>query len=193
MAIWWLQNDAQSDAENIGNEIGHFLDPAWSPSGSYLAYVAERSGRMDIWIRHMESGKEKQITSDEGREYHLSWSPDGKSLAYLSARSSTSNSWGRLDLKVVDTQIGTTNVIDEGLFTPGRPVWSPDGKNLLIAYVKPASSRFREGMHAIKQYSVETHRAKFLDLPNNIGLSTRDGSGPGDFAGRSKDDIYIRR
>ncbi len=174
----WLQENSLSKPENIGDEIGHFLDPTWSPSGDYLAYVAERSGQMDIWIRHMESGKEKQITNDKGREYHLSWAPDGKSLAYLSARTTTSNSWGKLDLKVLDTKYGTTNLIDTKIFTPGRPVWSPDGQNLLIAFVKPATSRFREGMHAIKQYNVETHKSKFLNLPNNIGLSTRDGSGP---------------
>ena len=174
----WLQENENSKANNIGNETGHFIDPTWSPSGLYLAYVAERSGRMDIWVRNIKSGEEKQLTKDEGREYHLSWSPDGKSLAYLSARTSTSNSWGKLDLKVVDIKFGSTNLIDVELFTPGRPVWSPDGQNLLIAFVKPATSRFREGMHSIKQYSVETHKSKFLDLPNNIGLSTRDGSGP---------------
>ena len=174
----WLQNSSSSEAENLTNEIGHAVDPTWSPSGSYVAYVAERKGQMDIWVRHMESGKEKQLTNDKGREYRLSWSPDGMSIAYLSARSSTSNTWGRVNLKIMNVQYGSTNTIDENIFTPGRPVWSPDGKNILIAYVKPATSRFREGMHSIKKYSVETHRGTFLNLPGNIGLSTRDGSGP---------------
>lgn len=174
----WFQKNSTSDPQNLTNETGHSVDPVWSPSGSYVAFVAERDGRMDIWVRHMESGKEKQMTNDEGREYRLSWSPDGKSIAYLSSRTSTSNTWGRVNLKVMDVQFGSTNTIDENIFTPGRPVWSPDGKNILIAYVKPATSRFREGMHSIKKYSVETHRGTFLNMPNNIGLSTRDGSGP---------------
>ena len=174
----WLQSDSKSDPQNLSDEIGHIVDPAWSPNGSYIAFVAERNGQMDIWVRHMESGSEKQITNDKGREYRLSWSPDGNFIAYLSARSSTSNTWGKVNLKVMDVQFGSTNTIDEGMFTPGRPMWSPDGKNILIAFVKPATSRFREGMHSIKKYSVETHRGTFLDMPNNIGLSTRDGSGP---------------
>lgn len=174
----WLQEGTNSDPSNLTSEIGHSVDPVWSPSGSYVAYVAERNGLMDIWIRHMESGKEKQVTNDKGREYRLSWSPDGKSIAYLSARSSTSHTWGRASLKVMDVKYGSTITIEEGIFTPGRPVWSPNGENILIAYVKPATSRFREGMHGIKKYSVETGRGEFLNLPNNIGLSTRDGSGP---------------
>jgi hypothetical protein len=72
----------------------------------------------------------------------------------------------------------TITTIDEKLFTPGRPVWSPNGNNLLLAFVKPATSRFREGMHSIKQYTVSTKQGHFLDMPGNIGLSTRDGSGP---------------
>ena len=174
----WLQDDTNSDPKNLTAELGHSVDPAWSPNGSYVAYVAERNGQMDIWIRHMESGNEKQMTNDKGREYRLSWSPDGKSIAYLSARSSTSHTWGRASLKIMDAKYGSTNTIEESVFTPGRPVWSPNSENILLAYVKPATSRFREGMHGIKKYSVRTQRGTFLNLPNNIGLSTRDGSGP---------------
>lgn len=174
----WLQNDDTSNPENLTNELSQTVDPTWSPDGKRVAFVTERNGQMDIWIRDMESGDEKQMTKDKGREYRLSWSPDGRSIAYLSARRSTSNTWGRVNLKVMDAQFGWTKDIDENIFTPGRPVWSPDGKNILLAFVKPASSRFREGMHSIKKYSVTTREGSFLNLPQNIGLSTRDGSGP---------------
>ncbi|MEZ5758648.1 MAG: amidohydrolase family protein [Emcibacteraceae bacterium] len=174
----WLQK-GDNKANNIDpDKVGHVIDPTWSHDGSKLAFVAERDGEMDIWIRDVKSGKERKITNDKGREYRLTWSPDDNFIVYLSARSSTSNSWGRVNLKVIDVEYGSINTIDEDIFTPGRPTWSPDGKNILIAFVKPATSRFREGMHSIKKYAVDTHSAKFLNMPGNIGLSTRDGSGP---------------
>jgi Tol biopolymer transport system component/imidazolonepropionase-like amidohydrolase len=174
----WLQKGSDKPQNIDPDKIGHVVDPTWSNDGSKLAFVAERDGQMDIWIRNMKTGAEKKITNDEGREYRLTWSPDDKSIVYLSARSSTSNSWGRVNLKIIDTDYGSINTIDENIFTPGRPTWSPDGKSILIAFVKPSTSRFREGMHSIKRYAVDTHRASFLDMPNDIGLSTRDGSGP---------------
>ncbi len=174
----WLQKGNDKPQNIDPDKIGHVIDPTWSGDGSKLAFVAERDGQMDIWIRDMITGEERKITNDKGREYRLTWSPDNNFIVYLSARSSTSNSWGRVNLKVIDIKYGSINTIDENIFTPGRPAWSPDGKNILIAFVKPATSRFREGMHSIKKYAVDTHNAKFLNLPGNIGLSTRDGSGP---------------
>jgi len=173
----WLQDHSLSDPRQLSEEIGHVVDPAWSPDGSHIAFVAERQGQMDIWIRNMETGTDRQLTRDPGREYRVSWSPKGDSLAYLSARSIT-NTWGRVNLKTVDTKNGSINTVDKSLFTPGRPVWSPDGENILLAHVKPASSRFREGLHGIKRYGLKTSTSDFMDLPNDIGLSTRDGSGP---------------
>jgi Tol biopolymer transport system component len=175
--MWQQEDKLRENAVNLTNDIGHAIDPTWSPSGNYVAYVAERNGQMDIYVRHMESGQERQMTNDLNREYRLSWSPDSKSIAYLSTRG-LSNTWGRSDLNILTMSDSTITTIDEKLFTPGRPVWSPNGNNLLLAFVKPATSRFREGMHSIKQYTVSTKQGHFLDMPGNIGLSTRDGSGP---------------
>ncbi|HPF46282.1 MAG: PD40 domain-containing protein [Alphaproteobacteria bacterium] len=173
--MWVQEGDKLS--RNIDDGPGHVVDPAWSRDGDDLAFVAERDGQMDIWIRNVASGKERRLTNDLNREYRLAWSRDGKYIAYLSTRG-ISNTWGRSDLKVIDVEYGNIHTIDEQLFTPGKPTWSVDGKHLVLAVVKPATSRFREGMHALKQYEVESGRSKFLNLPNNIGLSTRDGSGP---------------
>ncbi|MBL4601985.1 MAG: PD40 domain-containing protein, partial [Emcibacteraceae bacterium] len=172
----WLQKENEL-AVNIADEEGHVVDPTWSRDGKHIAYVTERNGQMDIWIREMESGEERQLTNDLNREYRLAWSRDGGKIAYLSTRG-VSNTWGRVDLKVIDVDFGNIHTVDEQLFTPGRPTWSVDGEHIVLAIVKPASSRFREGMHALRQYNVESRKSKFLDMPGNIGLSTRDGSGP---------------
>ncbi len=172
----WLQK-GDGLAENIAPEIGHIVDPTWSHDGSRIAYVAEQNGQMDIWIRNILSGVSTQMTNDKNREYKLSWSRDGSHIAFLSTRG-VSNTWGRADLRVMNVQFGSTQTIEENLHTAGRPAWSMNGEYILLAHVKPATSRFREGMHSIKKYHVESRRSEFIEMPNGLGLSTRDGSGP---------------
>ncbi len=172
----WLQH-GDNMAENIENGGGQINDPTWSRDGNYIAYVDEKDGQMDIWVREATTGKERRITNDKNREYRLSWSRDGNFIAYLSNHS-VSATWGRADLKVIDVEYGNTRTIDENVFTPGRPTWSVDGEHVIMAVVDPATSRFREGMHALRQYNVESGRSKLLDMPGGVGLSTRDGSGP---------------
>ncbi|MDG1858145.1 MAG: hypothetical protein P8I94_03515, partial [Emcibacteraceae bacterium] len=173
----WIQEGA-GDAENIDTDtIGQVNDPTWSLDGSRIAFVAERDGQMDIWVRNVLNGEERRLTNDKGREYRISWSRDGSKIAYLSTRG-VSNTWGRADVKVIDVEYGNIDVIDESIHTPGRPVWAMDNVHILMAVSNPATSRFREGMHVIRQYHAESGRIKNFDMPNDLGLSTRDGSGP---------------
>lgn len=173
----WVQ-EGNGEAINVDTDnIGQVNDPTWAPDGNTVAFVAERDGQMDIWTRNMISGEERRLTNDKHREYRVSWSRDGSRLAYLSTRG-VSNTWGRADVKVIDVEFGNIEVIDESIHTPGRPIWSRDDQHILMAVAKPATSRFREGMHIIRQYHVESRRSKNFVMPNNRGLSTRDGSGP---------------
>lgn len=173
--LWMQQGD--ENAQNLTIDRSQVNDPAWTLNGRFVAYVSDRDGQMDIWVRNIANGAEQRITNDAHREYRPTWSRDGKSIAYLSTRS-YSNTWGRSDLKVIDIDYGNIEVIDEGIHTPGRPAWTADGEHIIIAVADPATSRFREGMHGIRQYNIDTKQSKMLEMPNSIGLSTRDGSGP---------------
>ncbi len=172
----WIQ-DGNGIPENLDDGPGQINDPTWTRDGGKIAFVAERDGQMDIWIRDMESGAERRLTNDKNREYRLAWSRNGDFIAFLSTRG-ISNTWGRADLKVIDVEYGTVQMIDEGVHTPGKPAWATDSEHVIMAVADPATSRFREGMHAIRQYHVESGRSKLLEMLNDIGLSTRDGSGP---------------
>ncbi len=172
----WLQqrNDQAQNTTNDGTQIN---DPVWSFNGRTVAYISDRGGQMDLWIRDMATGNERRLTNDAHREYRPSWSRDGDYIAFLSTRG-ISNTWGRADLKVINVQYGTVEVIDTRLHTPGKPAWSADNQHIVIAVADPASSRFREGIHGLRRYHVESKRSKMIEMPNGMGLSTRDGSGP---------------
>ena len=51
--------------------------PAWSPDGTAIAYVSERSGWYEIHVVDAESGEDRQLTNDESDFGELEWHPDG--------------------------------------------------------------------------------------------------------------------
>ena len=68
-------------------------DPVWSPDGSSIAFVSDRSDDpdlnygTDIFVVNVDDAAHPltQITSNEGRDYSPVFSPDGKRIAYVTS------------------------------------------------------------------------------------------------------------
>ena len=68
-------------------------DPVWSPDGSSIAFVSDRSDDpdlnygTDIFVVNVDDAEHPliQITSNEGRDYSPVFSPDGKRIAYVTS------------------------------------------------------------------------------------------------------------
>jgi Tol biopolymer transport system component len=61
--------------------------PSWSPDGKSLAFVSDRSGRDQIWVQHLPTGKLLQITGSTMRNVYanwgkIEWSPSGSRILY---------------------------------------------------------------------------------------------------------------
>ncbi len=65
---------------------GNFSDtsPRWSPDGTRIAYISDRDGKPQIYVRWMDSGQTARLTNLENPPAGISWSPDGKLLAFTS-------------------------------------------------------------------------------------------------------------
>jgi tricorn protease len=109
-------------------------DAAWSPDGRWIAYLSDRAGDYEIYVRAADgSGTERQVTKD-GKAWRFAplWSPDSKMLAFADKD---------LTLRVVDVASGKVTDIDRdqyGDITHYR--WSPDSK--WLAYTKLNEARF---------------------------------------------------
>jgi eukaryotic-like serine/threonine-protein kinase len=111
-----------ANVHRLTSERGDETDPAFSPEGDVVAYVSEKSGNKDIWIKRISGGDAIQITRDPGDDFDPDWSPDGSTIVY---RSNSRNA----GLYTVPAFGGDpARITDFGY----RPRWSPDGKRILF-------------------------------------------------------------
>jgi Tol biopolymer transport system component/DNA-binding winged helix-turn-helix (wHTH) protein len=106
----------------LTTNAGLDLHPAVSPHGDAVAFVSDRNGTFEIYIRALDgSASETPLTSDGAQNVQPAWSPDGKFLAYHSRREG--------GIWIIAARGGTARqIVAEG----SSPAWSPDGAH--IAY-----------------------------------------------------------
>jgi len=106
---------------------------AWSPDGRTIAFNSDRLGEMNIWLRNVADGTERQLTQGPGGDYQPNWAPDGKSIAFFSARAGNADIWS------VQTGDGRLTRLTDDPATDTNPFYSPDGKQ--IAFLSDRGGR----------------------------------------------------
>jgi Tol biopolymer transport system component len=145
-------------------------DPAWSPDGRYLSYSTDRGGTLDIWLRDLRSGQDRQLTAlPQVAAVSGSWSADGRELAFLDQTGA---------LYTVEVATGTVRQTFTATFEPGRPSWSADGNTIAMAAIRPYSARFREGLSKILLVDRRTGAATYVDPLPDRSIQTRGDDGP---------------
>jgi Tol biopolymer transport system component len=144
--------------------------PAWSPDGRSLSYSTDRGGTLDLWIRDLAAGTDRQLTDLPGAAaVSGTWSPDGREIAFLDQTGA---------LYTVEVATGEVRTVFAATFEPGRPTWSPDGTVLALAAIKPYSARFREGLSEILFVDRRTGAARYTPALPQRSLQTRGDDGP---------------
>jgi Tol biopolymer transport system component len=164
---------------NITHDAAYDCDPAWSPDGSELAYSSDKAGGLlQLWLRDMKTGRERQLTHIPTQPISAAFSPDGKRIAYLDV----DGMWRRSGVAVVDVATGKVSQVHASIFAPGAPAWSPDGKRIAVAMVAPYSTRYREGTNQILTMSstgtVDASDDKWFAPVPNLSIDARDWNGP---------------
>jgi len=101
------------------------VEPDWSPDGTRIAFVSQRSGSFDLYVMAADGTGTRRLTStgddDEGSP---TWSPEGDRIAF--ARTS--------DIYVMNADGSGARRISDMTAEETEPAWSPDGR--WIAYVR---------------------------------------------------------
>lgn len=157
--------------------------PRWSPDGKSIAFLSDRSGKMQVWLLSLAGGEAKQLTDHETAVVEMAWSPDGKSLAFVAASPESPEQKKRKETKadvvlvekddrpdrlhVLDLATGKARQVTDG---PGHVLsveWSPDGMSL--AYGARKSPRL-DDLYEVDVFVVESAGGKPKALVQKPGL-----------------------
>lgn len=104
--------------------------PQWSPDGKWIAYVSDKNGEFNIWLRNAFTGEERMLTNVKTYIYNLKWAPDSKSILWSEKRNT---------LNVTRLSDGATTEIARSGISPLRSYnWAPDSRH--ITYVEPGKT-----------------------------------------------------
>ena len=122
---------AVADADGYNEQViltskQPLLSPAWGPDGKQLAYVSFESGRTQVFVQNVTTGKRRLVADFKGINGAPSWSPDGRKLALVSSRA------GNSEIYVMDLDTDKMARITRHYGIDTEPDWAPDGESLLF-------------------------------------------------------------
>ena len=79
----WI-DDGSGDPRALTSGPADDRAPRWSPDGSKLAFLSNRSGKRQIHVLDLRGGEAWQLTADSDGVQSFKWSPDGKRIAFTS-------------------------------------------------------------------------------------------------------------
>ena len=115
--------------------------PVWSPDGSAIAYVSNRSERWadDLWLVDLETGHGRKLTANLHVMSTPVWSPDGSTIAFNAVRESEFWYGDQSDIYLLDAASGEAERLDMNTHVSDgnggvRMAWAPDSRSIFFRY-----------------------------------------------------------
>jgi Tol biopolymer transport system component len=145
-------------------------DASFSPDGKSIVFSTDADGFESLHIMNLATKQVRRVTHEpaENAEVSSHWSPDGKSISFLTQDGTF----------VADVSTGAVRQVMPESFYPSEPSWSPDGKTLTMAVLKPYNMRFREGTSQIYTLDLATQKGVLHEVAPFETVTTRGFNGP---------------
>lgn len=121
----------------LTSDPGYEGEPTFSADGQTIAYVSDRTGNLEIFLKQISGGPEINLTNNPADEVQPAFSPDGRQIAFVSTRSGhtqlvfrnpTVSEMGG-DIWVMPALGGVPRkIVESGNF----PAWARDGSSIIF-------------------------------------------------------------
>jgi dipeptidyl aminopeptidase/acylaminoacyl peptidase len=143
--VWIADASAVGSARPLTSGAKSSQQPAWSPDGTWIAFLSDRSDVRQLYRLSVEGGEAEALTSGEAVSA-FAWSPDSRRIAYTmpdpvtAAMKERQEKYGEYthedrdhrmaQLHVVEVATKATTAMTAGAFVVGAFDWSPDGARI---------------------------------------------------------------
>ena len=193
--LWTVDASAGSDKQLTSGDDWNDADPQWSPDGTRIAFVSDRTGKeydnghnKDVWVIASEGGPLTKISDHDFDDSQPRWSPDGKRIAFTGQ--TARRQFPKIYLAPATGGSSTLAVEDLDLI-PGQLEWGPGPNELRFdTGFKGTAHVFRVDLNAHKLAQVTTgeRAVRGFDVNENAGVMTYLAN---DF--QHLDDLYASR
>lgn len=156
--IWRLDlSQPPGHAEKAVTSSREQTAPEYSPDGTKIVFVSDRSGNREIWVSDSDGSSAMQLSSLGIRSTGTPrWSPDGKLIAF--------DSWaaGEANIYLVDPHGGVPHKLDVNVRGNNQPSWSHEGKWIYFV------NGYDSGNPTI--WKVPSTGGHAVQLANNLGV-----------------------
>jgi dipeptidyl aminopeptidase/acylaminoacyl peptidase len=125
---------------------------AWSPDSRQIAYLADKTGNFDLYLRNADGSNDRFVFSAGGPAVTVKWSPDGAYLAVTATMEGQNH--GTFIVSADGTQSHRIGDADNPM-DAANAAFSPDGKRV-------AFSSFASGWDQVGIYDLATRQVEWV-------------------------------
>ena len=133
----------QVDLDSELGELKFYLQPAWSPDGTKIAFWSND----DIYIVGANGSNLTRLTNSDRFEVAPAWSPDGTKIAFTSLPVSEDRFESEIYVVNADGS-NLARLADSDRFDAG-PAWSPDGTKIAFTSLRLSEDRFESEIYVV--------------------------------------------